>query len=123
VSERAAEMLEALLAATEAAWAACERDASSIEQVAELVRNRQRCLSQMAAPTDVSPRERELATRLRELDVRLLDWCEQRRRELAEQIAALPTTAAEQLGSPDFQAPARVDEPTVADARILSDFA
>ncbi|MBC8071961.1 MAG: hypothetical protein IAG13_26775 [Deltaproteobacteria bacterium] len=108
MSERATEMLEALVAATEAAWAVCERDASSIDQVAELVRNRQRCFAQLEPPADVSPRERELASRLQQLDQHLLGWCDRRRREIAQQLAELPP---------------RSSEPTTADEPALSDFA
>jgi hypothetical protein len=101
-------LLEQLLAATEAAWAACERGEASPQQLAELVQERQHSFEQLAVPELVSVHERELAIRLCALDQRLLAWCDVRRRELARALASLPH---------------RPNDAAEADGRLLSDFA
>jgi hypothetical protein len=108
VSDSAHDVLSAVLAATEAAWAACERGDADVAAIRGVLVARRDLLVRLDSSTTLDARERELATRLRDLDQRLLAWCEAQQRELETTLANVPRRSG---GAP------------APDHRLLSDFA
>lgn len=108
MSDSAHDVLTAVLAATEAAWTACERGEADVTAIHDVLRARRELLARLDASMTLDVRERELATRLRDLDQRVLAWCEAQQRELESTLANVPRRPA--------------DLPT-SERRLLSDFA
>ncbi|HWB74664.1 MAG TPA: hypothetical protein VG755_06905 [Nannocystaceae bacterium] len=108
MSDSAHDVLAAVLAATEAAWTACERGETDVTAIHDVLVARRQLLARLDASMTLDARDRELATRLRDLDQRLLAWCEAQQRELESNLANVPRRSAEEPAS---------------ERRLLSDFA
>ena len=71
MSDSATEVLTAVLSATQAAWAACERGEAELEDIHAVLLARRELLARLDGAVAFTPSERELAGNLRALDSRL----------------------------------------------------